>query len=476
MLHNLFIRKGKLYITFLNDLFIPFFVPRKKVIFLSKKNEKSIEDFINNCLIPERSDNQRTIDNYRESIRRVLNLIKKDYDKLTINDINNAFSKIDGVSKELIKTKFRVFLRYHKIDDIADKIKPKFSKFNEPIKTDEDILTPEEITKLASTPMKLRDRAIIELFLTSGCSRIELAKLKIGNLVVDETTIWVSIHHGKNSHNNRKHRKVPIVANNKIASALNPKNLLLWLDQHPYKEQYEKPLFYSDSRNNLGKALHPGTLNNILTEANEDSGIKRNISPHILRHTGATYDGIYLTEEQLNLKYGWKSGSKMAQRYCHQNVEHLNQKLKDLAGLTEDKIEKETVCPNCLEKNYINATRCKKCNHIFDRDELIRIAEEKEQKINEIENNQKSLQENLKILENQNINLTKEFVNLLNLLTDLFEKRPVEIERILYIYDNIVKDKKTWTKFEEELKRANTRELLKKENKKNSKKSLSEKK
>jgi len=392
-------------------------MPRQKQIFLSKKNDKAIEDFIENELIPNRSDNENTVKNYRESIKRVLNLVKKDFDKLTIQDLNQAFFKINGVTKELIKTKFRVFLRYHKLNVIADKIKPRFSKFNEPTKTDEDILTPEEIIKLVSTPIKLRDRAICELFIISGCSRIELAKLKIGNVKVEDVTIWLSIHHGKNSHNDRKHRKIPIVTNHKIASALKPKNFFLWLEQHPYKNDYDKPVFYSDSRNNLGNELHPITFNNILTKANKDSGIKRRITPHILRHTGATYDGIYLHRDDLNLKYGWTKSSNMADRYVHQNVKHLNQKLKELAGLTEDKIEKDTICPNCQEKNYINAIRCIKCNHIFDREELIRIAEEKEQKFNAISENMISLQKNVKIV-NKELDRVKNVNKILKIAVD----------------------------------------------------------
>jgi integrase/recombinase XerD len=408
-----------------------FFVPRKKQIFLSKRNEKAIEDFIENDLIPNRSDNENTVKNYRESIKRVLNLVRKDFNKLTIQELNRAFSKINGVTKELIKTKFRVFLRYHNLNDLADKIKPKFSKFSEPTKTDEDILTPEEIKILVNTPIKLRDRAICELFIISGCSRVELAKLKIGNVKVEDVTIWLSIHHGKSSHTNRKHRKIPIVTNHKIASALKPKNFLLWLEQHPYKNDYDKPVFYSDSRNNLNNELHPITLNNILTKANKDSGIKRKITPHILRHTGATYDGIYFNRDQLNLKYGWKASSKMANRYVHQNVEHLNQKLKELAGYTEDRIEKETICPNCQEKNHINANRCKKCNHIFDREEAIRIAEEKDKQLSLMNRDLSTALRDIEKLKYEN---RKTFI----LLRKVFDISDKEIEEILEQKEELV--------------------------------------
>ena len=102
---------------------------RKKQIFLSKKNEKALEDFIQNHVIPERSENENTIENYRESIKRVLYLINKDYDKITIEDLNKAFLQISGVTKELIKTKFRVFLKYYNMNKLADKIKIKFLKY-----------------------------------------------------------------------------------------------------------------------------------------------------------------------------------------------------------------------------------------------------------------------------------------------------------------------------------------------------------
>jgi site-specific recombinase XerD/ribosomal protein L40E len=351
-------------------------MPSKKRIFLSKKNEDDLNKFITH-IKATRTKNKNSLDNYKHSIQRALHIANKDYDKLTKDDLDKIFSQINGVTCELIKTKFRVFLRYYKKDKLANSIKIRFSDFNKPIKTDEEILTPEEIKTLVKTPTELRDRAIIELLLASGGARREISKLIMGNITIEPAVITIKINHGKESSTQRKHREIHLVKDNKIPSTIYQKSLISWIETHPFKNQPEKPLFYSKSRNNLDKALHPGTINNIITKTWKESRIKKRITPHILRHTSATYDGAYLNEDQMCLKYGWKKGSNMPYRYCHQNSKHLKEFLLKNAGLTEDIIKEESICPNCQEPNNINADRCKRCNYILSRELLNKEIEEK---------------------------------------------------------------------------------------------------
>jgi ribosomal protein L40E len=108
----------------------------------------------------------------------------------------------------------------------------------------------------------------------------------------------------------------------------------------------------------------------------------KNVTPHILRHTGASYDGEYLNEAMLCKKYGWSIGSKMASRYCHFSEQQLEQQLMKQAGIIKEDIIQGKVCPRCGSINNINAEHCTKCQQLLDTKKLI---EESQQLIQEQE-------------------------------------------------------------------------------------------
>ena len=97
----------------------------------------------------------------------------------------------------------------------------------------------------------------------------------------------------------------------------------------------------------------------------------------------------------------------MPYRYCHQNVEHLNDFLKKSAGLTEEIILKESVCPNCQEKNNINAQRCSKCNYILDTKLLMEELELKQKRQKEIDKQIRNYDVRINELETKNIEIMK---------------------------------------------------------------------
>jgi len=57
-----------------------------------------------------------------------------------------------------------------------------------------------------------------------------------------------------------------------------------------------------------------GGIASIVRKARKTAKLTRNITPNILRHTGASYDGSYLTEQDLCMKYGWVVGSRYAKK------------------------------------------------------------------------------------------------------------------------------------------------------------------
>ena len=121
----------------------------------------------------------------------------------------------------------------------------------------------------------------------------------------------------------------------------------------------------------------------VVKKARKTAKITRHITPHILRHTDASYDGSYLTEQELCLKYGWVVGSDMARRYCHTSENRLTERLKNIAGV-KDNEETERRHPHCNEKNNVHAENCSRCNQILDYKRLMEEVEKKKDMSNEI--------------------------------------------------------------------------------------------
>jgi integrase/recombinase XerD len=135
-----------------------------------------------------------------------------------------------------------------------------------------EVLSCEEVELLLKQPdttvwQGARDKAILEILYASGLRVSELCSLDIYS--IDDTTVRVM---GKGG----KERIVPI--GEEAISAVD--QYLLFLDG---KEQ--KALFV----NNRGKRMDRGSIWKMIKGYAEKAGIKKNLSPHTLRHSFATH-------------------------------------------------------------------------------------------------------------------------------------------------------------------------------------------
>lgn len=95
-----------------------------------------------------------------------------------------------------------------------------------------------------------------------------------------------------------------------------------FLREHPNKDEQDKYVFN----------ITYGALKQFLWRLGNNA-LKRNLYPHLFRHSSATYYSKYVTRYQLCYRYGWSASSKMPDRYI------------DMNGLIDDdvasKIQKE---------------------------------------------------------------------------------------------------------------------------------------
>jgi integrase/recombinase XerD len=138
----------------------------------------------------------------------------------------------------------------------------------------------EQVLKLlespnVTTPLGLRDRAILELLYSSAIRNTELRLLEVDQL--DLVRLQLRIEHGKG----RKGRMVPL-----------GEPAAQWLeaylrDGRPWllRKPYPSTLFL----NSLGRMLSREALSEMVREYGEKAGLPGKVTPHVLRHCCATH-------------------------------------------------------------------------------------------------------------------------------------------------------------------------------------------
>jgi len=142
-----------------------------------------------------------------------------------------------------------------------------------------EVLTSEEIERLLNapaltTPFGLRDRAMLELFYSSGLRVSELCGILFQNIDLDAGYLRV---YGKGA----KERVVPVGA----AAVKAVRDYITAARPHFVKEKSGSELFLSQQ----GKAISRKMVWVMIKTHATRAGIKKPIKPHLLRHSFATH-------------------------------------------------------------------------------------------------------------------------------------------------------------------------------------------
>ena len=169
---------------------------------------------------------------------------------------------------------------FYNYEERLEKIKDNpLTKFKSP-KLDKSlptVLSLEEVTSLLdieiNSPYDARNKSILELFYSSGLRISELINLEMANVDMDENLIRVM---GKG----KKERIVPFgdIAKNVLNDYINN-----------YRPSINKKNSTYIFLNNLGNKLSRQYIFRIIKQECVKKGIKKNVSPHTLRHTYATH-------------------------------------------------------------------------------------------------------------------------------------------------------------------------------------------
>lgn len=188
------------------------------------------------------------------------------------------------------------------------------------VKLPEELISEDEIKRMADAATKPRDKAMIQVLYESGCRIMELLTIQLKNVEFDDFGAIIRVT-GKTGD-----RRIRLVAS---APAL-----ALWMDFHPYKDDPEAYLWsrYLDRKAMDTLPLHYSVTKRIICDVAVKAGIKKKITPHLFRHSRATALANKLTEAQMKEYFGWVQGSDMASVYVHLSGRDVDNAILDVYG------------------------------------------------------------------------------------------------------------------------------------------------
>lgn len=243
--------------------------------------EEELNDYINYISL-ERQLSKNTVDGYKRDLTAFFKYVNKSYKNISSKDIDNYISYMNKTSSPKtinrhivsIKNYFRFLERKEKIkiNPCANIVGVKFKK------SIPHVLSEEEIDKLLDIKVidakTSRNKAMLELMYSSGLRISELLNLNLNDIDLDNNFVKCF---GKGS----KERIIPI--SDFATDAL-----------IEYINIYRKTLLKDKESDILFLNMHGNKLSRqgffkILKELALEKGIKREFSPHTIRHSFATH-------------------------------------------------------------------------------------------------------------------------------------------------------------------------------------------
>ncbi len=280
-----------------------------------------IDQFLNYMRI-ERGVSENTIEAYGRDLRGLIDFIEKEgipCQKINIHLLSNYIAYL---SKRLSRrslarniSAIRTFFKFLVLEGVIEENPARFLEVPKVSKTLPGILNEHEIELLLnqpsdSTPIGIRDKAMIELLYATGVRVSELVHLRISD--VDLSVGYIKVK-GKGS----KERFVPI--GEKAVSVLKE---YINKARSKFDKKKGSPYLFL---NNRGKPFSRQGFWKMLKSYAKKAGIKKRITPHIIRHSFATHllkNGADLRSVQMMLGH---SDISTTQIYTHIDRSYLKE-------------------------------------------------------------------------------------------------------------------------------------------------------
>jgi len=329
----------------------------------------------NNIRLLADFDRELSVTDIKETTRRgylvvITNFLEyigsKELKEVTQNDIisylEHLKTKFKESSKQLYHSKLKKFMLWANggkeyPECLVEKFKTKKTKI---LKLPEDIPTEEEVKRLIEVADNPRDKALISVLFESAMRIHSLVNMKIGDLRFDDYGVIFTARDTKTG--DRPVRLVHSVP-----------ALKMWLNSHPDKNNPDAPLWlivtkYAHLKQET-KSIEKAGIVKLLKRLTARAGIKKNITPHLLRHRRLTELAKVLPESILRKIAGWTANSSMPEVYIHYNGEDVDKLLltnaynKPLSKKEKEATElfKPISCPVCKVENDVTNDFCYNC-------------------------------------------------------------------------------------------------------------------
>jgi integrase/recombinase XerD len=197
------------------------------------------------------------------------------------------------------------------------------------------ILSQEEVTKLINAAGNLMQRALLMVLYGTGMRRTEVSMLKVSNIDSSRMMVHVQFAKGGNA------REIPLSA--------------VLLDTLREYWRWKKPKDYlfpgTDSQRGKDLPISDKTVYYTCVTAARRAGIKKRVTPHLIRHSFATHlleGGTDLRTIQMLLGHG---DLETTAKYLHLSQRHLQGVVNPLDGLTLSRVEETSRNRRCWQKS-----------------------------------------------------------------------------------------------------------------------------
>jgi integrase/ribosomal protein L40E len=341
---------------------------------ICQENKIAIQRFYSNCLAEGLT--LARISKLLHHVRGLATLLNMNFAEASKDDITRLLREIETNSdwspatkhdyKVILKKFYKSLAGTGEFPEQVKWIKPNYKKNNH--KLPEELLTEEDVRKLVEAAGHPRDKAFILVLYESGCRIGELLNLRIKNVAFDANGAALLVN-GKTGQ-----RRVRIIASAPLLS--------VWLNNHPFKDNPDSPLWVVVGTKNHHEALGYAAIVGQLRKIARRGGVKRKVNPHAFRHARATFLANNLTEAQMKEYFGWVQSSDMASVYVHLSGRDVDNALLKLHGLvTFEKKESETLkvknCARCQERNSPVSKFCSRCGSPLDIQTAVELDEKR---------------------------------------------------------------------------------------------------
>jgi integrase len=223
-----------------------------------------------------------------------------------------------------------------------------------------DMLTRDDVARIAEQALNFRDRAWIWALFNSGCRPGEIYRLRVGDVILhDEGYIELLVSREKGS----APEPAPVYEDAVPA-------LLAWLNAHPLREDPAAPLWVELSGNLPRRPATYRAMYKALENAARRAKIAKPVTAYALRRSRLTMlaKDPAISTSILERIAGWVPGSKVAQHYVHLSGKDVIGALNARYGVKAKDVEgpastprNPVKCGRCRTMNPSGATYCMTC-------------------------------------------------------------------------------------------------------------------